>query len=383
MDALYSSLPYYLRLIRVAQADFSSAALRDTAFLPEEQRKLEASGKIAQQTNDLAESVKEVMFRAELAIRSYHRLYRAADELTSKIPGINRGVKIRLDRVFSVYTKHTNKIHSLLEPVYKELIKSSSAWYKEYNRIIYDLNKLNRSGNMVIQELTRRSNPEEAPEVVKAKKKKLNDELRALSVSDAPLVQAVNALPHLLYQAREEFDLLEKESKKYSEENSPLAVELEKRKREIQANEKEDKNLRVTLNNLKGKRRTTRTERKTKELSTVQKRQSLLLEFNKYYVEILEKALHDKELSLGIETQTSKAKKEIASITYDIHKLSVAIRKKVEQDKKITLKPGDLTSTQKGKVKSFSRPRTSALRKRLRKAAKRLLVFDYLRHKSL
>lgn len=369
--------PYYLRVMRVAVSGIS-----DTELPPSVQSTLYFDEKTVQEITGLSADLKNVVFRADLALKSYGFLRKAVTSLSLKLdmPKLQSAVQVRLDRIFSGYTPHTKAVHVLLDPMIGALTKSSNQWYDDYNRLTRELNTLSRTP------VARRTNKPRRAEIAK--------ELGELRVDDKELLSAVKRLPKVLDRVFKEFDALEKLAES-SDNESPLLLEIKKRRKEAEVNRKGLKKLKELLGKAPGKLARKKEKEKYLERYSKYEKYKSLLEFNDNYVHILEKAREDKELTLGITTQTEKAKKDIEELidrlgTIRPHRPipeaanepEVSVQPppvSTENDNKKTISPGRARKP----PKRFPRPRMSSTRERLSKVAKRLLIIDYLRHKSL
>lgn len=378
MAALYSELPYYLRIMRVA---VGRAA---TQLPPNVSGPLQANSKIIDLLNDLAKVLdNRIDYRALLITRGYATIQdHVMESVPSSIPGaekLKKELTVRLDRIFAPYTKHVNEIRSQLGAVIKAIKILVNKWDTKYNGLLKDLNEAARTSG--------------SPQEKKKRVTEINVKIREMKVNTKSLDNAIRVtLPLYLDEVEKGFNSLLKISEE--DKGDSLNSEIAKRERELASNRKEVQKEEKKVESLKEKAsRSQKAKTRYEEKSGKLKLYRGVMKANVAYVSSLKELRSNKELTIGLREKVEEAKEDLKKVRASLSDLAshLEVPKPVPSSPmrppalptKNDSKAAPSPSPRRNPPKRFTRPRMSSAQKRLRKAAKRLLIIDYLRHKSL
>jgi len=412
-DTARTSYPYYLRIMRVAAR--STRPYSDRTLLPEsEQKKIQKNTETAKSLRVVADGLKDISHRATLAVGSKYLIEKSVKQVSSelKIPALEQRVGEKINLLFGEYSKYTDRVKQILDPIEKGIRAKEASWV-DGNR------KIEKEINTLVKLLKTPGNSAEAKKEAREKISDLRKEFPNVEIDQGAIPSLVKKLPPVLDKVANLFSELSSAGTENVEKS--LGVETKKREKEVQDSNNHLKKEEHYLYNLKESIEKNQQGLSPEELERVKKvytqrfglfrKDRDIVEFKVAYLQAIKKA--QEMMPYTIKDQSERATKDIDTLKKQLD----AIKRKHEEDNlppmhpmsrneskpsKNTAIPKDVNtkseiplSTQSGE-KQKPAPgrgglppmhprgtRLSSVRKRLSKVAKRLLILDYLRHKSL
>jgi len=417
-DTARTSYPYYLRIMRVAAR--STRPYSDNTLLPEsEQKKVQKNTETAKSLRVVADGLKDISHRATLAVGSKYLIEKSVKQVSSelKIPALEQRVGEKINLLFGEYSKYTDRVKQILDPIEKGIRAKEASWV-DGNR------KIEKEINTLVKLLKTPGHSSEAKKEAREKISDLRKEFPNVEIDQGVIPSLVKRLPPVLDKVEKLFSELS--SAGTGDIEKSLGVEIKKREKEVQDSNSQLKKEESYLYKLKESIEKNQQGVSPEELERVKKvytqrfamfrKNSDIVEFKVAYLQAIKKA--QEMMPYTIKDQSESAIKDIGTLKKQLE----AMKRKHEEDNLPPMHPmssneskssldtsvpkdvntksevplsthrreqpalgkGELPPMHpRGKVGHIKSTKLSSVRKRLSKVAKRLLILDYLRHKSL